>query len=291
LTTTPTPSVPDEESTSQAAQLVRALLERHGLPRHRHASFVGEFFGLSRAASHQRVTKSSAWTLDDFQALAHRFGETLAQVLGAATPAECGLPAMLKVGGMEIGCRIWLAEDEASSQATTLVASERDGAYLVVPATAAADASAKPVKRLQIGQETTPAPRVAVFDDERGVANSVCDALREAGIDAVAYYVAERLLADIPRGLFDGYVVDWLLPGNKTAVPLLAAVRNLPEHRAAVLLSGKTRDGTANPDEVGAAAIRFKVQMVEKPVLTPMLVSALVTDGLGSTRHAAPRPV
>src|SRR5690554_5214867 len=66
---------------SNAAQLVRALLERHGIPRHRHSSFVGEFFGLSRAASYLRVNKSSAWTLDEFQALADRFGEPLAQVL------------------------------------------------------------------------------------------------------------------------------------------------------------------------------------------------------------------
>lgn len=294
---------PDEDSPSHAAQLVRALLERHGLPKHRHASFVGEFFHLSRAASHQRVNKSSAWTLDDFQALANRFGESLAQVLGAVSPAESGSRATLRVGGMEIGCRIWLVQEEAgeteealkaqeaSSQRGALVAMEKAGVYVVVPATAAAGADAKRIVRLEIGQDDTPAPRVAVFDDERDVANSVCAGLRAAGIDAVPYYVAEELLADIPQGLFDGYVVDWLLPNNETAVPLLAAVRDLPDHRAAVLLSGKTRNGTADPREVGEATTRFKVQMVEKPVQPPMLVSALVTDGLNSTRRAGPRPV
>ncbi|MEP6721272.1 MAG: helix-turn-helix domain-containing protein [Variovorax sp.] len=294
------PLPPDEESPSQAAQLVRALLDRHGLPKHRHASFVGEFFHLSRAASHQRVNKSSAWTLDDFQALANRFGESLAQVLGAVSPAESGSRATLHVGGMEIGCRIWFSDEKAdeaqeapatSTQGGALVAMEKAGAYVVVPATAAAGAHAKRIARLEIGQDDTPAPRVAVFDDERDVANSVCAVLRAAGIDAVPYYVAEELLADIPQGLFDGYVLDWLLPNNETAVPLLAAVRNLPDHRAAVLLSGKTRNGTADPREVGEATTRFKVQMVEKPVQPPMLVSALVTDGLNSTRRAGPRPV
>ena len=284
------PPPPDEPAPSPAAQLVRALLERHGLPKHRHASFVGEFFHLSRAAAHQRVTKSSAWTLDDFQALANRFGETLAQVLGAHPPTTPARAAKLRIGGMEIGCRIWLAEDVDSTPAGPLVAMEKAGVYVVVPAVGAAGQDLLRVKRLEIDDEALPAPRVAVFDDERDVANSVCAMLRASGIDAVPYYAADALLADIPKGLFEGYVVDWMLPGDKTAVALLAAVRGLPEHRAAVLLSGKTRNGTADPHEVGTATIRFKVQMVEKPVQPPTLVSALVNDGLGSTRRAGPLP-
>jgi len=282
---------PDEDSPSQAAQLVRALLERHGLPKHRHASFVGEFFNLSRAASHQRVNKSSAWTLDDFQALANRFGETLAQVLGAVSSNDSGAKATLNVGGMEISCRVWLTGDDATTPVSTLVAMEEKGVYRVVPATAAAGGDAKRIARLEVAHDATPAARVAVFDDERDVATSVCGMLRSAGIDAVAFYVAEDLLQAIPQDQFDGYVVDWLLPDNRTAVPLLAAVRDLPEHRAAVLLSGKTRNGTADPREVGEATTRFKVQMVEKPAQQPMLVSALVTDGLNATRRAGSQPV
>ena len=284
------PQLPDEDSPSHAAQLVRALLERHGLPKHRHASFVGEFFDLSRAASHQRVNKSSAWTLDDFEALATRFGEPLAQVLGAISPDDSGTRATLNIGGMEITCRIWLAEDETTAPVTSLVARELEGVYVVVPATAAVGEDAKRIVRLEVAHDTTPAPRVAVFDDERDVANSVCAMLRSAGIEAVPFYVAEELLNTIPKHLFDGYVVDWLLPDNRTAVPLLAAVRDLPEHRAAVLLSGKTRNGTADPREVGEASIRFKVGMIEKPAQQPMLVSALVTDGLNATRRAGFRP-
>lgn len=285
------PSLTDDDSLSQAAQLVRALLERHGLPKHRHASFVGEFFSLSRAAAHQRVNKSSAWTLDDFQALARHFGETLAQVLGAASPEAVGIHAMLRVGGLDIGCRIWLHDDHEVAVSTALVATEKEGLYVVTPAAAATGSDLRPVRRLEIDQTATSAPRVAVFDDERDVANSVCGMLRASGIDAVPYYAAEALLADIPQGLFDGYVVDWMLPGNATAVDLLAAVRDLPEHRATVLLSGKTRNGVADPCEVGAATARFRVQMVEKPVQPPLLLSALLTDGLNATRRASPRPV
>lgn len=280
---------PDDDNPSRAARLVRALLERHGLPKHRHASFVGEFFELSRAASHARVNKSSAWTLDDFQALANHFGEPLAQVLGAISPDHSGTKATLTVGGMEISCLIWLAENGAIPAVASLVAMEREGVYVVVPATAAAGEDAKRIARLEVAHDATPAARVAVFDDERDVANSVCGMLRSAGIEAVPFYVAEELLQAIPEQRFDGYIVDWLLPDNRTAVPLLAAVRALPEHRAVVLLSGKTRNGTADPREVGEASIRFQVQMVEKPAQQPMLISALVTDGLHAPRGAGLR--
>ncbi|MFM9428028.1 CheY-like chemotaxis protein [Variovorax sp. GrIS 2.14] len=290
----------DDEASSRAVELVRALLERHDLPKHRHASFVGEFFNLSRAASHQRVNKSSAWTLDDFQKLANHFGESLAQVLGATS--STGIEATLNVGGLAVPCRIWLEDDsEASGFAVagiddadshsprvrgSLVAMEEGGVYVVVPATAASGLKARGIARLEIDQSETPARRVAVFDDERDVANSVCEMLRAAGIDAKAFYSAADFEDAISKNEFDGYVADWLLPGGATAVPFLVAVRGLPDHRALVILSGKTRNGMADPSEVGQATIRFKAQMVEKPVLWPQLVSALLIDGLNATRPA-----
>lgn len=269
--------------TSRAAYLVRSLLERHGLPRHRHASFVGEFFGLSRAASHQRINKSSPWTLDDFKRLADRFGEPMAQVLGAVSNAESGMLATLTIGGMAISCRVWLADDNTASSISGLVALEKDGALSVVPATVNSEESRR-IAKLEIVSDSTPAPRVAVLDDDRDVANAVCSMLRSAGIAADPFCETEQLMAAVTANRFDGYVFDWLLPDGRTAGPLIAAVRSLPEHRAVVLLSGKTRDGTADPREIAEAMQRFKVQIIEKPALQPFLISALVSDGLRATR-------
>jgi hypothetical protein len=280
----------DDETSSQAAELVRALLERHDIPKHRHASFVGEFFDLSRAASHARVNKSSAWTLDDFQALANRFGEPLSQVLGATQPDNLGIRATLKVGGMEIGCRVWLTDDEGAATVSSLVALKQSDAYVVLPATAGAGDDTERISRIEVTHDATPASRVAVFDGERDVADSMCGMLRSAGIDAVPFYVAEELLEIISQHLFDGYVVDWLLPGNRTALPLLAAIRRLPEHRAAVVLSSKIRNGTTDPREVGDAMTRFNVQLIEKPLLQPLLVAALINDGLHTATRVGVQP-
>ncbi|NDZ17135.1 helix-turn-helix domain-containing protein [Variovorax sp. WS11] len=264
---------------------MRALLERHGIPKHRHSSFVGELFGLSRAAAHQRVNKSTAWTVDEFQQLADRFGETLAEVLGATTP-HSGTDAVLRVGALQIGCRVWFASETDDTSSDALVAMENAGSYVVMPATAAVGQESLRIARLEVGHAKAVAPRVAVFDDERDVANALCAHLRTMGIEAMAYYTAEDLLADIPQGLFDGYVIDWLLPNKETTVSLLAAVRHQPKRSALVLLTGNTRNGSADPAEVAAAASNFKAQLVEKPVQPPFLLSALVTDGLDVTGRA-----
>lgn len=281
--------LPEDDSPSQAAQLVRALLERHGIPKHRQASFIGELFNLSRAAAHQRVTKSTAWTLDEFQALAQRFGETLAQVLGATSP-DLGTSAVLRVGALQVGCQVWFARDGEDSGNDRLVAMESAGTYLVVPTAAATGQQSLRIARLEIGQGVTAVPRVAVFDDERDTADAVSGLLRASGIDAVAYYSPDALLRGISQDMFDGYVIDWLLPDNRNSIPLLAAVRARAKHSALVLLTGKTRNGVADPGEVGAAATAFKAQLVEKPVQPPFLLSALVTDGLGAIARAGSPP-
>ena len=288
---------------SPANELVRALLERHGLPKHRHASFVGEFFNLSRAAAHQRVNKSSAWTLDDFQKLGNHFGETLTQVVGAV-PSP-GLPARLNLDGVPVDCRIWLDDSKDAGTETEaldaeslpalvrgpLVAMDEGGVYVVVPAAAASGLKVRGITRLEISPDKTSVRRVAVFDDAPDVAKTVCEMLGAAGIDSKAFSSAASFLAVIARDEFDGYVTDWLLPGGDTAVHFLAAVRALPEHRALVLLSGALRNGMADPREVAAATLRFAVQLVEKPVLPPQLVSALLVDGLNASRREGSRSV
>lgn len=281
-------AAPDPDS-SHAATLVRALLERHGIPKHRHASFVSEFFGLSRAASHQRVNRSSAWTLDDFQALARRFGEPLAQVLGAGdgttTPTEAGIAAVLRIGALEMGCRMWLAEGAVTASGSSLVAMESGGSYVVMPATAALGLPTVPVARIEMSGVRTTAARIAVLDPDPDSARSTCTALRDSGIEAVAYLTVDELLRDIPHALFDGYVVDWHLHGQ-TALPVLSAVRGQPKKTALVLLSDRTRRGELDAAEIAAAMSSFRVQLLEKPVLAPMLVSALVNDGLTAARPA-----
>jgi CheY-like chemotaxis protein len=281
---------PEEGPLSLAAQMVRALLERHGIAKHRHAAFVGEFFNLSRAAAHQRVNRSAAWTLEELSSLAQHFGETLSGIV-AAHATSTSKRATLRMGGANIDCRIWLAEGTPDSEVDAFVAMENGGIYGVVPITTMpstpASVNVQRIARMEITLQHQPTAtmRIAVLDDEDDVAHSLCDQLRSAGLEAVPFSRSADLIEAMTTRPYDGYVLDWLLAeGNAT--PLLATLRAQAQPAAVVLLSGKLRSGSADPVDVASAAMTYRVQVIEKPTHLPLLLSALENDGLRRVRDA-----
>lgn len=269
---------PEAETLSLAAQVVRALLERHGIAKHRHASFVGEFFSLSRAAAHQRVNRSAAWTLEELQALASHFGETLAEVVVAHGPDDAR-PAVVRIGGFQTMGKVWLDRSTPATKSDNFVALEDEVGLTVVPATAVQNSNGVRVARLEVEQSITRPARVAVIDDEQDVASSLCDQLRSFGLAAESFDDVDDLTRKIGKERYDGYVIDWLLRKG-TASTLLATIRAQDAPSAVVLLSGKLRSGSADPADVAAACSTFRVQLIEKPAQVPLVVSALELAGL-----------
>ena len=278
----------DEELPSQAAHAVRALLERHGIPKHRQAAFVGEFFGISRAASHRRTHGTAAWSLEELQAIGEKFGESLPDMLGGGRSSG-GTRAMLHVGDLLTPCRIWLAEDGDESGSNTLVAVENMGTYTVVPAAAAGTLPTLRVSRVEIDQSLDKPPRIAVLDDDRSVTKSICAGLVELGYQALPYNTIEALMAETKRAPFDAYILDWKLRGGLTAMPLIAMIREETKHGAIALVSGKFRETTINPHEVATASLDYNFRTFEKPAQLEFIVSALARDGLAPARGATAR--
>jgi hypothetical protein len=179
-----------------AVRLVRSLLERHAVPRHRHASYVGEFFRLSRAAAHQRVTRSSAWTLEEVQALAQHFGESLSDVVRSPSASPDSHAARMRVGALQLDCEVWLGADAAADCTDALVAGrEVDGPWTVVPSTTAALWQiVRRITRLEIRPATTGLLRVAVVDADHAAAATVCAQLAASGVKSLAYPSVKDLL-------------------------------------------------------------------------------------------------
>lgn len=275
----------DDDQLSMGALAVRALLERHGLPKHRHAAFVGDFFSLSRAAAHQRVNRSAAWTLEELKQLAENFGESLAGMV-SAHGANDARPAIVRIGGLQSKCKVWLDRSKAPAATDGLVALEDDAGLVVVAATAVTVQGGVRVARLEIEQSIMKPARVAVIDDERDVASALCDQLRSFGIAADSFDDVDVLASEMAKAPFDGYVVDWLLRKGD-ASQLLATIRASAHPSAVVLLSGKLRSGSADPADVASACTTFKVQLIEKPAQIPLVVSALELAGLRMDKSAA----
>lgn len=286
------PTLPgqEDEPPSQAAHAVRALLARHGVPKHRQAALVGEFFGLSRAASHRRTHGTAAWTLEELHAIADKFGETLPEILGGGRQ-KGGTRATLQLGDVQTACRIWLQPEDEEFGVGAFVAIENAGVYTVVPAAAASGMATLRVQRIEIDQSVDRPPRIAVLDDDRDVTKSICAGLRQRGYEATPYNTIDALMTEIKREPFDGYVLDWKLRGGVTVLPLIALIREETKHGAIVLVSGKFRDSAINTHEVAAASIDYNFQTFEKPVQLEFIVAALSRDGLAPARNAASRSV
>ncbi len=281
------PPEEEDELPSQAAQAVRALLERHGIPKHRQAAYVGEFFKLSRAASHRRTHGTAAWTLEELQALANKFGESLPEMLGGGS-ARGGVRATLKIGDTETPCRIWLPSAPSTARNNVFVAMENAGAYTVVLAAAAGTLPVLQVARIEIDQAADNPPRIAVLDDDRDVTKSICAGLREMGYQASPYNTVDALVAEIKRSPFDGYILDWKLRGG-TVLPLIEMIRDETKHGAIALISGRMRDASINTREIAEASGEFNFGLFEKPAQIEIIVAALSRDGLAPARGAASR--
>ena len=278
----------EEELPSQAAHAVRALLGRHGIPKHRQAAFVGEFFGISRAASHRRTHGTAAWTLEELQSIAEKFGETLPEMLGGGR-LKGGTRATLQFGDLQTPCRIWLQPADEEFGGGAFVAMENAGVYTVVPASAAIGQATLRVQRIEIDQSVDRPPRIAVLDDDRDVTKSICAGLRERGYEASPYNTIDALMAEIKREPFDGYILDWKLRGGATVLPLIAMIREETKHGAITLVSGKFRDSAINTHEVAVASSDYNFPTFEKPVQLEFIVAALARDGLAPARSAPSR--
>ena len=286
------PPLPEKEDElpSQAAHAVRALLGRYGIPKHRQAAFVGEFFGISRAASHRRTHGTAAWTLEELQSIAEKFGETLPEMLGGGR-LKGGTRATLQLGDVQTPCRIWLQPEDEEFGGGPFVAMENAGVYTVVPASAASGVATLRIQRIEIDQSADRPPRIAVLDDDREVAKSICAGLRERGYEATPFNTTDALMTEINREPFDGYVLDWKRRGGATVLPLIAMIRKETKQGAIVLVSGKFRDSAINTREVAVASIDYNFQTFEKPVQLEFVIAALSRDGLAPARGAPSRSV
>ena len=66
----PSDPVSPETDTPLAVRCVRALLERHGLPKYRQSAWIADAMGLSYAQAHRRMNGAASWTLEDLERLA-----------------------------------------------------------------------------------------------------------------------------------------------------------------------------------------------------------------------------
>jgi CheY-like chemotaxis protein len=265
------------------SQAIQALLERHGVPERKRLMVLESAIGVAYQQVRRRMMGDTPWTVEDLQRISAHFGEPVFRLLGALIEEQPGEPAVLRMGGTQVPCSIWLGPAGAAGVGPFVaVRTPAPASWSVVLADEAGEQPTFPIRRLVV--EPEPPRRVAVLDDDDNLGQAVAEFLRLKGLDAVSYTSPEQLRTALETTHFDGYVLDWVL-GGESAAELLPLIRAKTPAGPVIILTGQIGAG-ANEDDLAAATKAHRIQLYEKPTRSMLLFNALE---LGfAPRHAAP---
>ena len=273
MATNPDSPAAHDELPSFAVRCVRALMERHGLPKYRQSAWLADATGLSYAQAHRRMSGAAAWTLEDLEQVAKLFGESLAEVVAMDT-SHGSVPAVMKLGPASLPCELWIGEQIENPKPDTVVAVKTSSGWAALYASEAADNSTFAVERLQAKPSAAQRKVIAVFGDDGETVAAICTHLEDKGYDARPF----ANLADIqsslrPTGRYDAFVIDWMVGGTPTR-ELIASIR-AQDTNCPIVLTAQLTDPTREA-EVAEAVTKFSLVFTEKPVRMAILSALLV---------------
>ena len=267
----------DAKEPGLAARSVRALLQRHGIPRHRQAPMLAEILGVPYRQAHRKLGGQVSWSLEEQQTVARRFGETLADMVDAVAASNAEA-ATLIVDDLRLPCRFWRGAALAAVPAEGLVAVYQPVGWTVASARRAPAGDLFAVRKLSLSigsAQDEPRKRIAVLDDQSGLAENLASQLRHAGFDVVPYVTLEALQAEFRPQRFDGYVLDWLI-GHQDAGALIAAIRAHDPACPIAVLTGQLARGAVDEDVMARAVTTYRQLFIfEKPERVPLIVATL----------------
>jgi CheY-like chemotaxis protein len=260
-----------------AAKCVRALLDRHGVPRRKHSAVVSEVLNLSYSQGNRRLTTDATWALEELRVLAEQYGETLTDLVSLGQ-VDNTLDAIVKIGTTTVSCRIVRGPAVHGPRKGALVAAMIDSVWQVLPAEHDLATQAYDIQRLVIEPPSAIGRRIAVLDDHADSAQAIVDYLEAGGFDAVKFTSLDRITAAAATDRFDGYVLDWILnkEGAKvTAQDLVASIRSRDAHCPIIVLTGEVRTGIADEADIAAAMTKYRLKFFEKPARLSIISAAL----------------
>ena len=190
-----------EAAPSLAVRCVRALLERHSLPRYRHSAWLAEALGLSYSQAHRRLTGASSWSLEDLERVGAVLGESLSQVLSLRSDDDGAASGTFRIGSTALPCRVWVGEPSSHAAPDELVAVRTGGAEWAILRAAEADlGAAYRVDRVEIRPREAKRRTIAVLDDDHDLANTICAHLDAVGYDAQPFFRTADLVVELQGG-------------------------------------------------------------------------------------------
>ncbi|NUZ05754.1 helix-turn-helix domain-containing protein [Piscinibacter koreensis] len=255
-----------------AVRYVRALLERHGLPKYRQSAWLADATGLSYSQAHRRLNGASPWSLEDLERVAAMFGESLADLVSA--PQRSSVAGVMKLGPANLPCQLWLGSTAENPRPNDLVAIRTATGWTALTASEAAEHVAYRVERLEATPSAPSRRVIAVLDDDQDLAGSICSHLGDSGYDPRAFYRTADLEAAAQTTSFEGFVIDWLV-GESSALDLIATLRAQHPSAPIVVLTAQVLTGMVQESEIADAVAAYNLVFAEKPVRMAILSASL----------------
>lgn len=269
---------PLEDDPSLAARCVRALMERHGLPRYRHSPWLADALGLSYSQAHRRMSGASPWTLEELQRVGGRFGESLAEVVTLGRPAS--VPGVARLGSASFDCELQLGEAIEHPNPNSLVAVKTATGWVALCASEATEGTTYKIERLEARPGDTARRVVAILDDDTDLTNSICAHFDASGYEARPFYKTADLLSSAAVQRYDGFVIDWIV-GETSTLKLIAELRAQDAACPIVVLTAQVLSGVVDEADIAKAVQDFDLVFSEKPVRMSIL-SATLTRAFAS---------
>ena len=259
--------------TSLAVSCVRALMERHGLPKYRQSAWLADAIGLSYAQARRRLNGTSPWSLEDLAQVAGLFGESLADLVTLGLP-QTSVPAVMSVGGARVSCQLWLGEAIEKANPSSVVAVRTADGWAAVPASEATEGVVYKIERLEARPVALARKVVAVLDDDQDLTNSICAHFQASGYDARPFYRIADLMSGATAQHYDAYVIDWIV-GETSTIKLIGSLREQDPTCPIVVLTAQVLSGVVDEADIADAVKRYDLVFSEKPVRTSILAATL----------------
>jgi CheY-like chemotaxis protein len=270
---TPAPPVPTESAGLLAVRCVRALLERHGLPKYRQSAWLADAIGLSYAQAHRKMNGAAAWTLEELERVGALLGESLADVV-APGGIEGSVSGVLSIGKARVPCKLWIGGAAEQPQEDALVAVQIGSEWAAVLVEEAGERPMFVIDRLEARPSHTARKRIAILDDDRDLTDSICAHLQDSGYDAHPFYRTADLQTRSKNERYDAFVIDWIV-GETSTVKLIAAIRAQDATCPIVVLTAQVLAGVVQESEIAQAVASFNFVFAEKPVRMAILSASL----------------
>ena len=270
-----TPNAADpagDDAPSLSVRCVRALMERHGVPKYRQSAWLATSIGLSYAQAHRRMSGAAAWTLEELERVGALFGESLIEVVSLGE-ARGSVPATMRLGTASVPCDLWIGEVVEHPKPDSIVAVKTSSGWAAVCASEATDASTYSVERIHAKPRALARTVIAVLDDDRDLTNSICAHLQDSGYEARPYYRTADLQSALDSR-HDGYVIDWIV-GESSTAQLIASIRSRDPAAPIVVLTAQVLAGVVQESEIADAVARYDFVFAEKPVRMAILSASL----------------